>query len=52
MVKKLVKKCSPRSNFFTFSAVNQKPSGKNAPNFCQLSVWHRYTTYIEMEFFQ
>ena len=52
MVKKLGKTRSPRSNFFTFSAVNQKLSVKNVPNFHQLSAWCRYTTYIEMEFFQ
>ena len=38
--------------FFTFLAVNQKPSVENVPNFRQLSAWRRYTTYIEMEFFQ
>ena len=52
-VKKFAKMRDSRSNcFLHFLAINQKLLVRNAPNFRQLSAWHRYTTYIEMEFLQ
>ena len=36
----------------TFMAITLQPSIRNPPNLRELWAWGRYTTYIQMEFFQ